>query len=284
MASGSGWLGIGRFALACTGIIALCVGAAVGIAHLDRPSLSASSHDDVSLEEASVALSDQTASMVEECENAERLINAQLERQDVDPAEIPAAFQKAREINGDACAWLYVPGTNISMAVLQRKGDDSYYLEHDIYGEYSPFGEPFIESVYSKEFDSSVTVIYGHSFSDADTVFTQLHRFEDEDFFETHSKLRVYLADRTLTYRVVSASNYASAHLPAPDNLQDELLQSYLEFAMHPSSYGSNERETADPVAGRDRIVQLSTCTLPVNSTARYVVTGLLIKEEGNEQ
>ena len=63
----------------------------------------------------------------------------------------------------DVYAWLSLPGTRIDYPIVQRFGDDSYYVQRDLDGKHDPAGTLFTEYQYnSKSFEDPVTIIYGH--------------------------------------------------------------------------------------------------------------------------
>lgn len=210
-----------------------------------------------------------------------KLVAEQEARQDVPRENVPAALDAARLANPDVFGWLYVPGTNVSLALCRRAGDDSYYFMHDSEGNRSVVGAAYVESASSTAMDNPVTAIYGHSFSDADIVFTQLHRFAEQGFLDAHREFFVYLPGRVLVYRVATAARLSDAALPTWLRRSDSGdLQSYFDFATWAAgTYGTSlGEEPADATA--DCIVQLSTCMLPQEEGARFVVTGVLVEEE----
>ena len=48
------------------------------------------------------------------------------------PYESPVDFEALWRENSDIYAWLDLPGTKISDPILQRDGEDTYYLKHDV--------------------------------------------------------------------------------------------------------------------------------------------------------
>ena len=52
-----------------------------------------------------------------------------------EPVEVPVDFQALFDVNPDVYAWIKIPGTNIDYPVLQREGDNAYYLNHDWEGK-----------------------------------------------------------------------------------------------------------------------------------------------------
>lgn len=80
-------------------------------------------------------------------------------------------------------AWLLIPGTTIDYPVVQSM-DDSFYLNHDVYGNRDPYGSIFMDSDCS--LDDPVITIHGHHMMNDDRMFTPLLQYEEEKYLEKH--------------------------------------------------------------------------------------------------
>ena len=105
-------------------------------------------------------------------------------------------FAGLKTQNGDICAWIYIPGTDVDYPVLQGS-DNAYYLNHDAYGEYSPDGSIFVDAGNNLDFEDFDTIIYGHNMSTG-TMFKTLHNYEDDSFWESNRNVYIYLPDRVM--------------------------------------------------------------------------------------
>lgn len=183
-------------------------------------------------------------------------------------------FTYWREINPDVCAWLRVPGTKIDYPVVQSLTEaDNYYLTHDVYQDENIYGAVFIEKSNLSDFTNPNTIIYGHHMTDG-SMFGDLTRFEDPDFFEEHQEFMVYLPEETRRYEITAAYRYPAEHLlTAFDFSTEEQTAGYCslvpEFAV---SYGGYAREGMEL---RAPFVTLSTCTSD-NRSFRFLVQGRL--------
>ena len=195
----------------------------------------------------------------------------------------PAVLAEARATNPDVYAWLYVPGTNVNHPVLQGGGDEDFYLTHDIYGNGSATGELYSQYTYNTPtFADPVTVVYGHTFEEysglGEEMFSTLHNFEDQAFFDSHPNLYVFVPGAVLKYRIVSAYVYPNLHvLDGRDFNVKGVAQSYFDFVANPDSPTKSVRPGVSLVAGKNHILQLATCTRPANDDFRYLVTGVLV-------
>ena len=199
---------------------------------------------------------------------------------DKDGVSNPVDFSTLKKTNPEIFGWLYVPDTNIDYPLLQSRERDDYYLHSDIYGNYLYAGSLYTEVCNSTDMDDRVTVIYGHNMIDG-SMFANLHKFRDTDFFNKHSKFYIYAPNRKLTYQIVSAYEYDDRHLMNTNNYfsNNKVFKEYLDFIRNPRSISSNVRKKLDhKLTTKDKIVTLSTCL--DSGDGRYHLQGVLVKDE----
>lgn len=191
--------------------------------------------------------------------------------------EVPVDFEEWQARNEDIYAWIQLPGTVVDYPVLQRFGDEGYYLRRDVDGANAIAGSLFTEYCYNGvTFQDPVTVIYGHDmkngsmFGSLQTYFSPLTLDESSVFF-------IYQPDRKMTYQVFAAVPYNNRHLLYGRNFWDKnTYQSFFEEISEIRSLQANMNAEAFPEFG-DRVVILSTC-LKGDNTRRYLVMGVLIE------
>ncbi len=169
-------------------------------------------------------------------------------------------FEKLKEWNPDIYAWITVPGTNIDYPVLQKSGAedpyDNYYLEHTVDLEEGLPGAIYSQPVNQKDFMDLVTILYGHNMKNGE-MFTELHEFEDKEFFEENQQIYIYTQKGTFTYEIFAAVDFSDALIPYEYDFSDNSqVQKYLEDV---KSCDGNFRENMEVSAER-RILTLSTC------------------------
>lgn len=193
------------------------------------------------------------------------------------PVDSKVDFKGLREQNPDVYSWIYIPDTNISLPVLQSSEDDNYYLDHDVYKNYSFPGAIYSQSMNKKDYSDRVTVLYGHNMRNG-SMFANLHMFGDESFFNSHRYIYIYTPDRLLTYEVVSAHAYDDKHiLNSYDFKKDDVFQKWLDLAQNPHSLYSNVRSGVK-LDMNSKMLVLSTCLS--SGDGRFLVQGVLIKDE----
>lgn len=196
---------------------------------------------------------------------------------DADKKENPIDFDSLSKQNSDIYSWIYIPDTDVNYPVCQSSTSDNFYLNHDVYKNYSYSGAIYSQHCNSLDYSDRVTVLYGHNMANG-SMFATLHRFEDSSFFDSHRYMYVYTRDRTLTYEIASAFVYDDRHIMNSfDFSDDEVFGDYLNMIMDPHSITRNVRDGLK-LDLNDKVLVLSTC---LNSgEGRYLVQGVLVKDE----
>ena len=188
-------------------------------------------------------------------------------------------FKELNEINTDIYGWIYIPNTNVDYPVARstKDGDDSFYLEHNIYRQYQFSGTIYSEIQNKPDMHDPVTVLYGHNMLNG-SMFASLHNFEDPEFFEKNNTCFFLTKDKVYTYLIYSAYTYDDRHILNSFFFGDKkVFQEYLDSTLQPHAYDENVRENVK-LDTKNRILTLSTCTNGAANT-RYLVQGVLVDE-----
>ena len=190
--------------------------------------------------------------------------------------EIPVDFAALQEMNPDIYAWIDIPDTDISYAVLRREGDNNYYMNHAENGSYYSGGCIFSDDFNSAAMTDPVTIFYGHNLRNG-TMFAKLNDFANADVFANHRFVYVYLPDRALIYEVFSAAPHSSEQIIQSHDFADR--EEYEAFFADVASAqtSAQRREDCFPTFG-DRVLILSTC-YRVDNHQRFLVMGRLAAE-----
>ncbi|MDO5392456.1 MAG: class B sortase [Eubacteriales bacterium] len=194
-----------------------------------------------------------------------------------EPYISPIDFEKIQNENPDIYAWLDVPDTEISYPLLQKEGDDTYYLKHDSSGAWAEAGAIFTQSSYNgKDFTDPVTVVYGHRMRSGAKFGRLQETFEDVESFQNHKEIVVYLPDRELHFQVFAAVPYSSKHIMSIyDFDKREDYEKFLKVIFDtPGNFRKNISITPD-----NQLMVLSTC-LKWDSSRRYLVLGKLCESD----
>lgn len=189
--------------------------------------------------------------------------------------DIDIDFAALEEVNDEIYAWIEVPGTNISYAVVQSE-DDLYYNSHSIDKAYYTGGSIFSQRYNSKDFTDPVTVLYGHNLK-SQTMFSLLNNFADVNFFESNRYIYIYTPEKVFQYEIFAACPHSSEHLLLCHDFSDaEEFDAYFT-SLRENAVNANFVQELFPANG-DRVIALSTC-YSQNRWQRFIVYGVLTAE-----
>jgi len=190
-------------------------------------------------------------------------------------SEIRSQFNSLLEINSDIVGWLEIEGTNINYPILHAE-DNDYYLKRNYLKEEARAGSIYLDYRNSIEEFSRNNVIYGHRMKDG-SMFGQLKKFLDEDFFKNHSKIlydtlyESYELEVFAVYKTTTDFYYIQT-----DFTSNEEYGHFLNSLKDKSVYKSSSS-----VGIEDTIITLSTCDYGVDrDEGRLVVHAKLIDKD----
>lgn len=193
--------------------------------------------------------------------------------------ENPIDWNKLKGENPDIYAWITVDGTKIDYPIVQSHTDDSFYLRRDYLGNYSVSGCIFTQSMNALTFTDPNTLVYGHYMYDG-TFFGGLHNFRNPEFFNENRHITVCIEGHVLTYEIFAAYEYDNRHILLSFDFSDrEVFEQYLSDCKNPQTLSRNVKEDVE-LNGDSRIITLSTCLQNSDLSKRYLVQGVLIKDE----
>lgn len=94
-------------------------------------------------------------------------------------------------INPDIIGWVQVPDTHINAPIVQARPESpQYYREHDVYGNYTPYGAIYLDSECINEgLSSKNSVIFGHNMGWDQTMFGDFEYYVDVSFLRNHQDI-----------------------------------------------------------------------------------------------
>ena len=190
-------------------------------------------------------------------------------------------WNELAKVNPDIYAWIYVPGTRIDYPVALNQEDDTHYLKYNFKNEPEFAGCIYTEKANKKDFTDPNTIFYGHNMRNG-SMFQNLHKFEDEQFFNKHKEVYVYTPKKTYTYTIFAAYKFDDRHLLKTFNFKNKAkFENYLRNVKNIRDMESHIR-TKQKVTSSDKIITLSTCVggQPHN---RYLVQAVLTDERSAE-
>lgn len=189
--------------------------------------------------------------------------------------ETTVDFNALWDINPDIYAWIEIPGTDIAYPVLQKEGNDDYYLDVTVEGNSGLPGAIYSQaSRNSKDFTDFNTILYGHDMKDG-SIFGQLKNYRDASFWADHSIINIYTPDKKLTYRIFAGVVYSDALIPVKyDFSTTEGKQQFLN-SLYDNTDSRSLIDKEIPVTTDSKLLTLSTC-IGSESNHRYLIVGVL--------
>lgn len=180
-------------------------------------------------------------------------VYSQLRETKDDFEDMNDATKNLASINSDYKFWINVEGTNIDYPVVQGS-DNDFYLNHDFNKNYLPAGSIFLDYRNNFETDSN-SVIYGHHMRNS-TMFGQMEKFKDKDFFENNKIISIKTDSTTYEYEIFAIGIY-----DADFGYNDVSFSDEEDFNNFLNKILSNAMYSRNIVSQHDKIITLSTCS-----------------------
>ncbi|MDE7176392.1 MAG: class B sortase [Lachnospiraceae bacterium] len=117
-------------------------------------------------------------------------------------SEEMTGFEALLQINGDLKGWISIPGTVLSLPVVQGK-DNTWYLSHDFYGKQDRHGTIFADCGADLSAGEPNLVLYGHHMRDG-SMFGILKEYRGEEFYREHPSFFLYLSNEEREYEIMA--------------------------------------------------------------------------------
>ena len=191
--------------------------------------------------------------------------------------------KKLQEENPDIIGWLEIEGTNVNYPVLQGT-DNEYYMTHNYKKEYSRSGSIFLSKDYNWNIPSNNLLIYGHNLNNG-TMFQELLKYKDEDFYKEHPIIRFTTAEEDAKYEIISVFFFFFYYKSEKNVfryyyfINPDTEEEYNEFVENAKKASLYEIEATANYG--DSLITLSTCSYHVKD-GRFAVVGRKINKEAN--
>ena len=192
--------------------------------------------------------------------------------------DVVVRFDALKKENADIVAWLRSDNPEeleIDYPVLYS-GDNTEYLRHDLYGREHTAGSIFLEGLNQPDFSDHYIIIYGHNMKNGE-MFTDLIKYQSEDYYKAHPIIRFTTANEDSTYEIFSVFKSRVYYKSETNvfryynfiNANDEA--EYNEFVEKAKS--SSIYDTGITASYGDDLITLITCSYHVDD-GRFVVIG----------
>lgn len=192
--------------------------------------------------------------------------------EDENKEESKVDFNKLKEQNSDAVAWIKVNNTNIEYPVV-KGSNNSFYLNHSFDKSNNSAGWIFAD--YRNKFDNTDKniVIYGHNMKD-NSMFGSLKNILNSDWYdnEENTNIILYTENEKCIYKVFSIYKIESEDYYIKKEFSDD--NNFEQFVNTIKKRSIKEFNT--DVSKDDNILTLSTCA----NNNKYRIVLHAIKEK----
>lgn len=178
--------------------------------------------------------------------------------------------------NADTVAWIRFEEPSIISYPVVKSSDNEEYLTKTFKNGDNKLGTIFMDMHNSAPLADRNTFIYGHNMKVGGEMFSQLNKYEDEDFCREHPYFYIYTPDgKVTTCKIFAASIVdASSEYYTLDFESDMQFQEYLNMCRSGAIYPVEAE-----IHSQSHIVSLSTCT-NVNDEERFLLQGVVVRQE----
>ena len=186
-------------------------------------------------------------------------------------------YQELYLQNNDMVGWIKVEDTKINYPVMQSKDNPNFYLKHAFDKSYSSYGVPYMQENCDIGISDNL-VLYGHHMNNG-SMFSDLCKYESEDFYQEHKTIRFDTLDSFGEYEVIAAfktvayseSGFKYYHFVRAEQEEDfdEFIAKCKELALY---------DTGVSAEYGDQLITLSTCEYS-RTNGRMVVVAKLLEE-----
>lgn len=167
------------------------------------------------------------------------------------PLDRKIDFNTLKSINEDIIGWIYIPDTKIDYALLKGKTNDTY-IHTNYEKKYSFGGSIFVDEGNNASLTDTNTIIYGHNMKNG-SMFANIKKFKDKDFFEQHPDVYIYLPDGSVNVYSIYSTKIIDA--TSDYYLKDVDYASYVQKAKS-NAYQSRDVDMNNTAP----LIMLSTC------------------------
>ena len=165
-------------------------------------------------------------------------------------------FQELININSDFVGWIKIENTNINYPIVQGT-NNTYYLKHSFYKEYSNAGSIYMDATANSDFTSQNTFIYGHYTSNG-SMFGELGKYMKQSFYNGHKEIYIYTSEKNYKLEIFSVHvDKASSKSYQMNFTTEETFKDYIDLM---KSY-SVIKSDVEVDYKNDRIVTLYSCS-----------------------
>ena len=194
---------------------------------------------------------------------------------DEEASEKELSLSLLKKTNPDVIGIIEFDDRIIYEPVVQAP-DNEYYVRRNIERKYAAAGIPYISG--DGNIDAKNVVIYGHSSTRSNIIFTPLMDYINSDFYMEHPAFRFIMEDETRAYQIFAVMNIDLNNLDHSLEFAQNSWRSSNDFQAFISNTINNSLYRAGvSVSNEDQLMTLVTCDTR-DENKRIVVIGKQIR------
>ena len=195
---------------------------------------------------------------------------------DEEASEKELSLSLLKKTNPDVIGIIEFDDRIIYEPVVQAP-DNEYYVRRNIERKYAAAGIPYISG--DGNIDAKNVVIYGHSSTRSNIIFTPLMDYINSDFYMEHPAFRFIMEDETRAYQIFAVMNIDLNNLDHSLEFAQNSWRSSNDFQAFISNTINNSLYRAGvSVSNEDQLMTLVTCDTR-DENKRIVVIGKQIRQ-----
>ena len=189
-----------------------------------------------------------------------------------DESKILFGYRSLYAINNDMVGFIEIPGTSIRYPVVQSIYESNYYLRRNFLKVSATCGTIYVREACDVNRPSDNVTIYGHKMTNG-TMFADLHKYKDRNFYEDNNLIYFDTLTEYHTYEIFAvfqteANQVDSFNYHMFDDAKDEAEFTQFVNACKALSY----YDTGITPTYGDKLITLSTCDKSMDDGRLVVV------------
>lgn len=191
--------------------------------------------------------------------------------------EMVLSLELLQSKNPDVIGIIEFDDRMIYEPIVQAK-DNEYYVRKNIDRQYASAGIPFVGA--EGNIFSTNVVIYGHSSTQDNIIFTPLMNYVDQSFYKEHPTFKFITRDEERTYEIFSVLHFDTTDIKDSSEFTQFEWRKKSDYAYFLNYLKANSLyNTGVSASIEDKLMTLVTCDTR-DGNDRVVVIGKLVKHE----
>lgn len=184
------------------------------------------------------------------------------------------SLSKLQELNSDVVGILEFDDKEVYEPIVQAPDNDNY-VRRNIEKKYAAAGIPFISADGNAQ--SKNVVVYGHSSTYNNIIFTPLMQYINQNYYDTHPTFKFEMNNESRTYQIFSVLSFNTKDLNDSQEFMQTSWRKMSEFEDFVKEVKKHSVIKTDiDVSSEDKLMTLVTCDTRDNSKRVIIIAKLI--------